>query len=301
MDRFGEIQAFVAVFEQGSFHGAAQKLNISKSAVSKYVLKLEERLGVQLLHRTTRRICVTDIGKVYCEHATKVLRDLSEADRLAVSMQSTVDGSLRMSIANDLGLMFASSAMYSFLSKFPDLNLRMDFRDQYADLISEGYDMAIWIGELEDSSLRARKLADVNYHLVASPVYCETNGRPKAIKDLRQHNLLNASHKSKNAVWNLLTPSGRRQKVPTTSRISVGDNQLLLKACVNGLGIAHLPSFVCSDALQQGLVEKIMPDLPPVTKPIYAVYPPGHFVSQKVRACIDFWLEAFAAKSPDDW
>jgi DNA-binding transcriptional LysR family regulator len=209
-------------------------------------------------------------------------------------MQSAPSGLLRISVATDFGVNHLSPALSDFLGDFPDITVNMVLNNRYVELISEGFDMAVRIGELEDSTLRARKLTETTKRMIASPKYFEQYGRPEKIDDLNDHKLLHYSNQSS-------APSGEKRQVRTAGWLSVNDGQSLLNAAVSGLGIAYLPSYLYADAMAQGLVEDAIPDLPLETQGIYAVYPPGRFTQPKVRAFIDFLVHAFAEKGPNDW
>jgi len=299
MDRLTEMEAFATVVDQGGFTDAAKKMGISKSAVSKHVSSLEARLGARLLNRTTRRVSPTEIGLAYYDRARRVLNDAGEADALVTSMQSAPSGLLRISVATDFGVNHLSPSLSEFLADFPDITVNMVLNNRYVELISEGFDMAVRIGELED--IRARKLTETTKRMIASPKYFAEYGRPQKIDDLNDHKLLHYSNQSSGNVWKLTAPSGEKRQVRTAGWLSVNDGQSLLNAAISGLGIAYLPSFLYSEAMEKGLVEDAIPDLPMETQGIYAVYPPGRFTQPKVRAFIDFLVHAFAEKGPNDW
>lgn len=301
MDRLTEMEAFATVVDQGGFTDAARKMGISKSAVSKHVSSLETRLGARLLNRTTRRVSPTEIGLAYYDRARRVLNDAGEADALVSSMQSAPSGLLRISVATDFGVNHMSPILGDFLVDYPDITVNMVLNNRFVELISEGFDLAIRIGEMEDSSLRARKLTETTKRLIAAPSYFEQFGRPEKIDDLNNHKLLHYSNQSAGNVWKLTAPSGEKRQVRTQGWLTVNDGQSLLNACVSGLGIAYLPSFLYADALRQGLVEEVMPDLPKETQGIYAVYPPGRYTQPKVRTFIDFLVESFKEKGPEIW
>ena len=301
MDRLTEMEAFATVVDQGGFTDAARKMGISKSAVSKHVSSLESRLGARLLNRTTRRVSPTEIGLAYYDRARRVLNDAGEADALVSSMQSAPSGLLRISVATDFGVNHMSPILGDFLVDYPDITVNMVLNNRYVELISEGFDLAIRIGEMEDSSLRARKLTETSKRLIASPKYFEQFGRPAKIDDLNEHKLLHYSNQSAGNVWKLTAPSGEKRQVRTQGWLTVNDGQSLLNACVSGLGIAYLPSFLYADALEQGLVVDAMPDLPQERQGIYAVYPPGRYTQPKVRTFIDFLVDAFKEKGPEIW
>ena len=298
MDRLTEMEAFATVVDQGGFTDAAKKMGISKSAVSKHVSSLETRLGARLLNRTTRRVSPTEIGLAYYDRARRVLNDAGEADALVTAMQSAPSGLLRVSAATDFGVNHLSPALGGFLHEFPDITVNMVLNNRYVELISEGFDLAVRIGELEDSSLRARKLADTHKMMIASPKYFEEYGRPEKIDDLNEHKLLHYSNQASGNVWKLTAPSGEKRQVRSAGWLTVNDGQSLLNAAINGLGIAFLPSFLYSDALREGLLEPAIKDLPVETQGIYAVYPPGRYTQPKVRAFIDFLVEQFKDRGP---
>ena len=301
MDRLTEMEAFATVVDQGGFTDAAKKMGISKSAVSKHVSSLETRLGARLLNRTTRRVSPTEIGLAYYDRARRVLNDAGEADALVTAMQSAPSGLLRVSAATDFGVNHLSPALGGFLHEFQDITVNMVLNNRYVELISEGFDLAVRIGELEDSSLRARKLADTHKMMIASPKYFEEYGRPEKIDDLNEHKLLHYSNQASGNVWKLTAPSGEKRQVRSAGWLTVNDGQSLLNAAINGLGIAFLPSFLYSDALREGLLEPAIKDLPVETHGIYAVYPPGRYTQPKVRAFIDFLVEQFKDRGPDEW
>ncbi|MBD3765793.1 MAG: LysR family transcriptional regulator [Rhodobacterales bacterium] len=301
MDRLTEMEAFATVVDQGGFTDAAKKMGISKSAVSKHVSALEARLGARLLNRTTRRVSPTEIGLAYYDRARRVLNDAGEADALVTSMQSAPSGLLRISVATDFGVNLLSPILGDFLLEYPDITVNMVLNNRYVELISEGFDMAIRVGELEDSSLRARKLAETSKRMIGSPAYFQKFGRPQKIDDLNEHKLLHYSNHANGNVWKVISPSGERRQVRTAGWLTVNDGQSLLNAAISGLGIAFLPSFLFAEAMRAGQVEEAIPGLPVEVQGIYAVYPPGRFTQPKVRAFIDFLAKRFLDKGPDNW
>ncbi len=301
MDRLSEMEAFVTVVDQSGFTDAARKMGLSKSAVSKHVSALEARLGVRLLNRTTRRVSPTEIGLAYYDRARRVLKDADEADALVTSMQLAPSGVLRISVATDFGVNLLSPVLGDFLRKFPEITVNMVLNNRHVELISEGFDMAIRVGEPGENSLRARKLTETSRRMIAAPDYFRRFGRPQKIDDLNAHKLLHYSSQAAGNVWKLTAPSGERRQVRSNGWLTVNDGQSLLHAAIAGLGIAYLPAFLYADAMREGLVEEAMPDLPMETLDIYMVYPPGRFAQPKMRAFIDFLVHTFAGKGPDSW
>jgi len=301
MDRLTEMEAFATVVDQGGFTDAARKLGISKSAVSKHVSSLESRLGARLLNRTTRRVIPTEIGLAYYDRAQKVLNDAGEADAMVSAMQAAPSGLLRISVATDFGVNHVSPVLGQFLQRYPDITVNMVLNNRYVELISEGFDLAVRIGELDDSSLRARKLTETTKRLVGAPSYFTAYGRPQRIDDLNEHKLLHFTNQSNGNVWKLTAPSGEKRQVRSAGWLTVNDGQSLLNAAVAGLGIAYLPSFLYHEKMAEGQIEDAIPDLPVERLGVYAVYPPGRYIQPKVRAMIDFLAEAFKDRGPDTW
>ena len=231
MDRLTEMEAFATVVDQGGFTDAAKKMGISKSAVSKHVSSLEARLGARLLNRTTRRVSPTEIGLAYYDRARRVLNDAGEADSMVTSMQSAPSGLLRISVATDFGVNHLSPVLGDFLSEFPDITVNMVLNNRYVELISEGFDMAVRIGELEDSTLRARKLTETSKRMIASPQYLPKHGRPTKIDDLNDHKLLHYSNQASGNVWKLTAPSGEKRQVRTAGWLMVNDGQSHFECC----------------------------------------------------------------------
>ena len=194
-----------------------------------------------------------------------------------------------------------SPILSDFLADFPDVTVSMVLNNRFVELISEGFDLAVRIGDLEDSTLRARKLAETARRVVASPGYIQKYGRPQRIDDLNEHKLLHYSSQSVGNVWKLTAPSGEKRQVRTGGWLSVNDGQSLLNAAISGLGIAYLPSYLYATAMAEGQVVDAMPGLPDDIQGIYAVYPPGKYTQPKTRAFIDFLVHAFADKDPASW
>lgn len=296
MDRLTEMEAFATVVDQGGFTDAARKMGISKSAVSKHVSSLEARLGARLLNRTTRRVSPTEIGLAYYDRARRVLNDAGEADALVTSMQSAPSGLLRISVATDFGVNHLSPILGEFLNAYPDITVDMMLNNRFVELISEGFDMAIRVGEQEDSTLRSRKLAETTRRMVASPKYFQKFGRPRKIDALTNHKLLHYSNRANGNVWRLTAPSGEKRQIRAAGWLTVNDGQSLLNAAIAGLGIAYLPRFLYREAMNAGQIEEAIPDLPVERLGICAVYPPGRFTQPKVRCFIDYLTERFARK-----
>ena len=301
MDRLSEMEAFVAVVDQGGFTDAARKLGMSKSAVSKHVSALEARLGARLLNRTTRRVNPTEIGLAYYDRATAVLSGASEADEMVGAMQSAPRGALRVSVPVSFGISQLSGLVGNFLEEYPDVSVNMVLDDRFVELVAEGFDVAIRIGELADSTLRARKLAETRSVIVCSPSYIEKHGQPGSIDELSDHNLLHYSNLSTGNFWKLRAKSGEERHVRVGGRLTANNGESLMRAAESGLGIALIPSFILGDAVTTGRLVALNMGAEPAVLGIYAVYPPGRYTQPKLRAFIDFLAERLRGRGPEDW
>ena len=301
MDRLTEMEAFVQVIDHGGFTEAARQLNLSKSAVSKHVAALEARLAVRLLNRTTRRVSPTELGLAYYDRARVVLADALEADRMVTAMQATPTGSLRVSAPVSFGIRQLSGAVARFLAAYPEVDVNMVLDDRFVELVAENFDVAIRIGVLEDSSLKARKLAETRRLLAASPNYLAAMGVPRTVDDLGAHKLLHYSNLSTGNFWRFRGPGGEERQIRVGGRLTVNNGDSLMAAAAEGLGIALLPSFILGDALRAGRLVEVLADRAPDLLGVYAVYPQGRFPQPKLRAFVDFLAEHFRGCAADNW
>jgi DNA-binding transcriptional LysR family regulator len=301
MDRLTEMEAFATVVDQGGFTDAARRLGLSKSAVSKHVSSLESRLGARLLNRTTRRVSPTEVGLVYYDRARRVLTDAGEADAAVSALQSAPSGLLRVSAPTCFGAAHVAPALGGFLGAHPEVSVGLALADRLVEIVSEGFDLAVRVGEMEDSSLLVRKLATCHRQLVAAPDYLRRHGHPERIDDLPRHALLHFAAQAGGAVWRITAPSGERRQIRAQGRITVNDGRSLLAACEAGLGIAFLPSYLYGEAMRAGRVAPAIPGLAPETLSVSAVYPPGPHTQPKVRAFIDFLAHRFRGRGAEEW
>lgn len=300
MDRLSEMEAFINVVDKGGFTGAANKLGISKSAVSKHISALEGRLGARLLDRTTRRVNPTEIGLSYYDRAKRVLAEATDADEMVTAMQTSPRGKLKISVPVSFGMRFGAKAISEFLQAYPDVGVDLVLDDHFVDIIKDGYDLALRIGMLSDSSLKARKIAETQLVLVASPEYLKAHGTPETIDELADHQLLHYTMVSGNA-WRLLSPTGEERYVRTGGCLTANNGDVLVQAALDGLGVALSPSFFLCNHLGSGKLKMIMDDHVQPAMGIHIVYPPGLYTQPKTRAFIDFMVEHFKGKGPMDW
>jgi DNA-binding transcriptional LysR family regulator len=288
MSRLTEMEAFATVVEEGGFSDAARKMGVAKSTVSKHISNLEQRLGARLLSRTTRRVSPTEIGLAYYDRTTRILNDAGDADALVASLHTSPSGTLNVSVDNDFGIHKLSPLLSVFMNDFPEVKVNIDLNNKAVDLINEGFDLAIRVGTLKDSTMRVRKLTQTNYRLIASPDYLAAHGHPANIDDLPDHMLLHHSINTGPNVWILPDTNGTLRQIRAEGGLSVNDGQSLLNAAVSGLGIAYLPSFLFGPTMERGEIVDVLPNLPVVPLNVSAIYPAGHFTQPKVRAFIDF-------------
>jgi DNA-binding transcriptional LysR family regulator len=294
MDKFEDLQAFVAVVEAGSFTAAAERLNSAKSAVSRRVSALEERLGVQLLRRTTRVLNLTETGQSFYDHSARILADLDEAEAAVQLEHGELRGTLRVALPLSFGVRHMCKPIAAFTKQHPKLHFDLDLNDRRIDLLGEGMDLALRIGHLKDSSLIARRLFDVRTVIAASPHYLKLHGAPQTPEELRDHDCLVYSNLADPDKWSWKDRKGKQHvvKVNTVLRASSGD--FLANAAAHGLGIVIQPTFLASEAIRRGNLVPLLTDYEWPVSPAYAVYPPTRHLSYRVRAFIDFLAERFS-------
>lgn len=300
MDRLTEMEAFIAVVDQGGFTDAARKLGLSKSAVSKYVSALETRLGARLLDRTTRRVAPTEVGLAYYDRAHRVVTDATDADSLVTALHAPPSGRLRISAPGDFGVTRLAPALNRFLETYPDITANVSLSERAVAATAEGVDVSIRIGGM-DPAPNAHRLAQATRRLVAAPAYLARHGRPARIDDLNAHRLLHFSSQSDGNVWKITAPSGERRLVRAGGWLTIDDGRALVDACVAGLGIAWLPGYLTAEALARGGIEEVIPGLPPEVETITAVVPSVRYAPPKVRVLIDFLGQEFARVGAEAW
>jgi DNA-binding transcriptional LysR family regulator len=294
MDKFENLQAFVTVVEAGSFTAAAERLDTAKSAISRRVSALEERLGVQLLRRTTRTLNLTDTGRSFYEQSARILADLEEAESAAQQDHGELRGTLRVALPMSFGVRHMCKPIAAFCRRHPRIHFDLDLNDRRVDLIEEGVDLAVRIGHLQDSSLIARKLFDVHMVVCASPQYLAAHGEPRSPVELRDHDCLVYSNLPEPETWRWQEPDGSRQRVDLNPVMRASSGDFLANAAAHGLGIVIQPTFLAAEAIRRGNLVPVLEHVQWPASPAYAVYPPTRHLSYRVRAFIDFLAERFA-------
>ena len=293
MDRFLEMQTFNAVVDAGSFVNAADALSMSKAAVSRYIVELETRLGVRLLHRTTRRLSLTDEGQIFYARSKELLSELTEAEEEITSRSDAASGLLRINAPFTFGVLHLAPLWGAFRAQHPKVQLDVSLADRLVDLVEEGYDVAIRISRLENSTLVSKRLATTRMVLCASPQYLKLNGTPKHPSELAGHAVISYSYWSTKDEWHFTGPQGP-VRVKTNPCIHTNNGDTCRAAALANQGIILQPSFLVGDDLAAGTLVELMPEFRSLEMGIYAVYPTRKHVSQKVRALIDFLTTHFS-------
>ncbi len=290
------MQTFVKVVEAGSITLAAERLGVGKSVVSRRLAELESRLGVQLFQRTTRRLNLTESGRGFHERCQRILADLDEAE-LAVSQDhASLRGKLRVALPLSFGLHHLSPLIREFSQLHPDIDFDLDFNDRQIDLMQEGFDLAIRIAKLADSSLIARRLTVIRHIACASPDYLAQHGTPKTPEELGQHVGLGYSNTVNPGLWTYTNPSGETKSTRIPIKLTSNNGDFLCQMAVAGHGILLHPSFYLSEAIRQGELVPLLHRYHWPELNAYAVYPATRHLSTRVRAFIDF----LAGKFTDD-
>jgi DNA-binding transcriptional LysR family regulator len=293
MEQLDAMAVFAGVIEAESFSGAARALGLSKSAVSKQVSRLEDRLGLRLLNRTTRRLSLTEAGAAFYQGCQRVVAEAEAAEQAVTHLASAPRGRLRVNAPMSFGVSHISPALPEFLGRYPELAVDLTLNDRIVDLVEEGFDVGLRIGPLADSSLVARRLAPNRSVLSAAPSYLQARGAPRDPGELADHACLLYSYLATGAVWRLTGPQGdRRCKVSGPLRVNNGD--AILAAALGGLGVALLPCFICGEDLRAGRLVRVLPDWEASPdSAVSAVFPAARHLSPKVRAFVDFLAERF--------
>jgi DNA-binding transcriptional LysR family regulator len=292
MKDLDNVELFARVVEARSFSGAARRLNLSKSMVSKQVSRLERSLGARLLNRTTRAVSPTEAGTLFYAHCVRILEEFEQA-RLAVGQLHTEPrGLLRISAPVAFGTLHVAPALPDLLARHSELKIDMVVTDRFVDLADEAFDVAIRITREPAPLLVARRLADVNRKICATPAYFKRHGVPRVPEDLVRHNCLTYTHFNPQDPWRLRGPEGEIS-IAATGDLTVNDDEALSQAVLGGLGIALLPTFIVGRELQAGRLRAVLSDYVPLERHIFAVYLPNRQLSPKVRSFIDHLAARF--------
>ena len=299
MDRFEEMRVFAAVVDVGSFVGASDALEMSKAAVSRHVAELESRLGVRLLHRTTRKLSLTPEGEVFHARCRDLLSGVDEAEAEITSKSGEASGLLRINVPFSFGLLHLAPLWVEFMAQHPKVTLDVTLADRVVDLVEEGFDMAVRIARLPNSSLVSRQLTSTRLVLCASPAYLEARGVPTHPSDLASHDVLAYSLFSMGEQWAFTGPAGGPDvvSVKVSPRLRTNSGDTCRVAALRDQGILLQPSFLVGPDLLAGTLVEVMPAWRSIELGVYAVYPSRKFVSPKVRLMIEFLVNAFRMRA----
>jgi len=293
MDRLTALKVFRHVAEWGSFAEAGRRLRLSPPAISKNVAELEAHLGVRLINRTTRRMALTEEGRIYLEHVVRGLDALTEADEALCPIKNAPSGTLRVSAPMTVTLTRLSTAIPAFLKRYPELKLDLHLDDRRVDLVREGFDLAIRGSDrLEDSSLIARQLAVMPHVLCGAPAYLDARPGPTVPGDLRTHTCIRFSLSGHADTW-VFAKDGRTEQIAVHARYSVTSSLAVRDALRSGLGLSLIPRAYVQDDLNEGRLRAVLEDWKTVETTLYAVYPSRQHVAPKIRVFLEFLIETF--------
>jgi DNA-binding transcriptional LysR family regulator len=299
MDRFRSLEVFAATAERLSFASAARDLNLTRAMVSKHIADLEQRLGVRLFQRTTRRVSLTEAGRTLAARAGSLLDTLSETENAVRELQTVLRGKLRVNAPVTFGTMHLGPLVSRFLNDNPGVELDLTLNDRAVDLVDEGYDLVIRIGVPQDSSLIMRRLAPARLIIVGSPDYLRRNGLPKKPADLKKHNCLGYAYWALRDEWPL-TADGHTERVRVKGTLAANNGDILRAAAREGLGLILQPTFSIADDIRTGSLVQVLANFCPRELTIQALYAPGAAPNAKLRAFIDLLAKEWSGTPPWD-
>ena len=294
MDRLRSITALIAVVESGSFVAASQRLHSSKAAISRYIQELETYLGVRLLQRSTRRIALTEAGRDYYHRAKHILADLDDADSAVGANNASLIGNIRINAPLTFGTRYLAPLWAEFMARHPAITLDIELNDRQVDLLEEGFDLAIRIGNLADSSLVSRRLANSHAVLCASPAYLEKHGMPTKPEELTHHQTISYSYLPTGDVWHFQSIKDGERAIPVKARMHTNNGDTIRAVVLAGQGIALQPIFQVGPDIKEGRLVTFLPEWSGPSFGIHAVYPSRKNLSLKVKTLIDYLAEKLA-------
>ena len=294
MDNLEGLPVFVRTVREGSFSGAARALDLTPSAVSKQIGRLEDRLTVRLFNRTTRRLSLTEEGAAFYDRASRILADLEDAAAAVSNLRSTPRGRLRVTMPTGYGVIHLLPVLPRFFARYPEVMLEVDLNDRFVNMIEEGFDVALRIGELEDSSLIGRRVAANRRVIAAAPAYLADHPAPQSPDDLKQHNCLVYTYRAQRHDWHVVDEADVESVVTVSGNLETNNPMMLRSAALAGLGVVFLPLWLIGPDLKAGNLVRLLPDFHWPDSAIQAVYPPGRHLSARVRCFVDFLVECFA-------
>lgn len=296
MGQLGDIKVFIRIVEAGGIGKAADQLGMAKSAVSRRLSELENRLATKLIQRTTRTLNLTEAGQIYYQNALKVADSFESLNQSINTADQPLSGSLRLALPVSFGLTHLTPLLDKFAKAHPQLVLKIDFSDREVDLIKEGVDLAFRIGELKETAIQARKIVPIRFVVCASPDYLKREGVPKTPKSLKDHKVLRYSGEQ-NQDWRFIDAEGYAHLISLDTHMAANNGDFLMQMTIAGHGIIFSPSFIVWQAITSGQLVPILTDYELIELNAYVIYPQTRFLSQKVRVFIDFLVEQFGNKA----
>ena len=293
MNELEEVRVFVALVEHSTASKAAEKMGLANSAVSRRLKSLEQRLGVQLLQRTTRTMKLTDDGRLYYQRCRKLLDDWQEAEQEVMQSAVQLTGTLSISTPLSFGVTHLAPAIADFMKLHPDLTINLDLSDRRVDVIDEGFDLVLRIGELDDTSLMARKITNIRHVVYCSPELANFYAPIKTPEDLRRIPALCYSNLKSPSRWPYKTKEGHSNSVRVSGRLYSSNGEALREAAVKGVGVGCQPTFIVHQELEKGSLVPLLTDYEWYGMSLYALYPQTRHLSRRVRALIDYLVEHF--------
>ena len=302
MNTFEAMTFLTEAVDGGSFSAAGRALGLAPSSVARGISALEDDLGIRLLNRTTRRLSLTEAGRLYLERARRILNEVEEARLSVTQLEADPRGTLKLNAATAFGRVHIVPMLPTFLQHYPDLSVDLTLTDAFVDLVEEGIDLAIRVGELKDISMIARRLAPNDRVLCASPAYFDRQGRPTSPDDLDGHNCLIYKRGNDRPVWHFRGPDGVIQDVPASGDFQTNNTEALYAVTVAGQGVTILPTWLIGQDLASGRLEQVLQDYTvsptALDTSIYAIFPYNRHLSPKVRAFVDALVDRFTPTPP---
>lgn len=300
MSRLTEIENFVQIIEAGSMSAVSRRTGLALSAVSRRLKELEQRLGVTLLQRTTRKISLTEAGHDFYLQCRQILSDLNDAEANLSETALRLEGRIRLAAPVSFTNRYLGPLLVDFLQRYPDVALELETNDRRVDLVQDGFDLALRIGRLQDSILRARRLTRIRHLPVASPALLERLGMPDRAEDISRYSVLQYRSTQQNNRWNFARPDGSRGAVQIKNRIACNNGEFLTRCAEEGLGVAIEPTFIVGPAIAGGRLIPLFSDHVWSDDAAFVVYPETRALPLRVRTLIDFLVEHLDAEAPWD-
>ncbi|CAB3759818.1 LysR family transcriptional regulator [Burkholderia sp. MSh2] len=288
---FEGLAMFAKVAEEGSFAAAARAMGVSVATVSRGVARLEDRLGARLFNRTSRQLSLTEFGRSICEKAGEIYRQAEETENSAREMSVQPRGLVRLAVPMSFGLRWVAPLLPGFFRAYPEVSIDLHLSDASVDLVADGFDAALRIAALPDSSLVARRLCPVTQYVVASPEYLEREGRPAHPRELADRPCLSYAYRARSDVWRFTNDAGEEEPVMPTGPLRVTNSDALVPTLLEGLAIAELPEFIAGEYLADGRLEAILTDWSLTKGGLYFVTPSARARPAKVAALSDYFAE----------